>query len=625
MRNFEYMKTGIVAEPHTPVYKMHKYFARRPQNVFRELADNYSRPNDIILDVFCGGGVTLFEGLSIGRKVVACDVNPLATFIARMAITKVNKKEYLNSISEIRDDVAKFSEPFYTTRNRENGEILPVRWYEHAYLVECRCCGHTTALSNDLKAKTNGWYLCEKCKEEIQGVNCNRVGERLVNVTYKVTTRNTQRTVEPDENDIFSWKNSIENFDNYIKNYELWIPNIKIPEMWDRQQEDCLHRKGVTNFSDFFTKRSLIVMSYFLKKIKDKKEKVTRDVYDMLLLTFSATLRYTNKLTISTSSWQDGRPVAWAKHAYWLSNQFVEVNPIEYIDKRITAILAALNFQKKKLPDVLPSYNFGDLVKGKGQYLLLNQDSGNLPIEDNSVDLVLTDPPYGSNVQYGELSAFWLAWIYEELGLEEAAVVDLANEILVNRKKSYTSKDHEFYFEGLLRVFKECYRVLKPERPMVFTFNNKDPKVWIAVIKAALDAGFTLEPEGVIYQEPIQNYINTAHTKYSGAILGDFIYTFIKYEKKSSIWAKKESDDSLLTYIEESIDKVIVKTIEEKPATTNEIYINVFKNIIPDLASLALEQKSFKYASRLIASDGIENRIKNLCSWDANEQKWGTK
>lgn len=624
MNKTEYLKSGFPAESHTPVYKMHKYFARRPQNVFRELAQHYSDLGDIVLDAFCGGGVTLFEGLSIGRKIVACDVNPLATFISRMEVTKVNKDEYLKTITEIRNDVIDFSKHFYTTHDRDSGAALPVRWYEHAYQVECPFCNKVTTLSNEFKAKVSGWYCCENCHKEIQGVNCNRVGEKLINVTYKVTTRKTQRTVLPDEYDIESWKDSLLNFESYIKEFDLWIPDIEIPIKWDRQQEDCLHRKGVTCFKDFFTKRSLIVMSYFLKRIKDVRKYVSNEIYDMLLLTFSATLRYTNNLTISTDSWQDGRPVAWAKHAYWLSNQFVEVNPIEYLDKRVAAIKSALEYQEKRLPNIKPVSNFQDLKNGLGEYLLLNQDSSSLPLEDGSVDLVLTDPPYGGNVQYGELSAFWLAWIYEELGIDKEAVTDLTNEILVNRKKTDVSKDHEFYYNGLKSVFSECYRVLKTNRPLVFTFNNKDPKVWMAVMKAALDSGFTLEPEGVIYQEPIENYINTAHTKYSGALLGDFIYTFIKSGNKTVLDGEVLGGQSIKE-IESLIDNVIVKTTFDNFKTTNQIYIEVFKNIIPKLASLALEQENFKLAAKLFKSDGIESRIKTICAWDKDKLKWKKK
>ena len=341
-----------------------------------------------------------------------------------------------------------------------------------------------------------------------------------------------------------------------------------------------------------------------------------------MLLTFSATLRYTNNLTISTNAWQDGRPVAWAKHAYWLSYQFVEVNPIEYIDKRVTAIKAAIDFQKERLPKLVKVNTQKELEENEHSYMLLNQDAADLPIADESVDLVLTDPPYGSNVQYGELSAFWLAWLYPDLGIEKSRVVDLPREILVNRKKRKKSKDHEFYYQGLLSVFKECYRVLKDGRPFVFTFNNKDPKVWMAVMKAALEAGFVLEDDGVIYQEPIENYIHTAHTKYSGALLGDFIYTFLKDKSAKPVLSENTSEENLHKRIGETIDQKICETVKKQPSTTNEIYIEVFRQIIPLLASLAMEQKNFKYTTDLFKNTGIEDKIKKLCTWDDNEKKW---
>ena len=59
MPSFTY--TPIVAKAHTPPYKIHKYFARRPHNVFNQLIENFTSPGEIILDPFCGGGVTIYE------------------------------------------------------------------------------------------------------------------------------------------------------------------------------------------------------------------------------------------------------------------------------------------------------------------------------------------------------------------------------------------------------------------------------------------------------------------------------------------------------------------------------------------------------------------------------------
>ena len=40
-----------------------------------------SKENEIILDPFCGGGVTIYEGIKNNRKVVGYDLNPLSIFI----------------------------------------------------------------------------------------------------------------------------------------------------------------------------------------------------------------------------------------------------------------------------------------------------------------------------------------------------------------------------------------------------------------------------------------------------------------------------------------------------------------------------------------------------------------
>lgn len=73
--------TPVIAEGHTAPYKIHKYFARRPWNVFEQLVQNFSRENEIVLDPFCGGGVTVYESIRKGRKVIGCDLNPLSGYI----------------------------------------------------------------------------------------------------------------------------------------------------------------------------------------------------------------------------------------------------------------------------------------------------------------------------------------------------------------------------------------------------------------------------------------------------------------------------------------------------------------------------------------------------------------
>lgn len=607
---------------------MHRYFARRPQNVFSELIQFYSAEGDVVLDPFCGGGVTLVEGVALDRKVIACDINPLATFISKTETTRVDYEEYVREISNIRNKVEEKCGHWFFTRDRDTGELLPVRWYEHAYLISCPTCHKDYPLSNSNKNKVdgrdiNGWYICPHCKQASQAVDNPSIGSQMINVTYKVSTRKTQRTVQPSAEDINLEASARVQLDQARKENVLKFPDVEIPLRWDRQQEDCLERKGFIKFSDFFSPRNLLAMAYFLHFIKRRKHHVSKDVYDLLLLTFSATLRYTNNMTISTPSWQDGRPVAWAKHAYWLPYQFVEVNPIEYIDKRISAIKSALRYQRKHLPLASPANNYAELTKDNNTFLILTQDSSKLPIPDESVDLVLTDPPYGSNVQYGELSAFWLSWLYEELGITVDDILDLTGEILIHRKKKSEAKSYNYYYEGLSRVFSECYRVLKNDSPMVFTFNSKDSKVWFAVIKAAIDAGFVLNPEGVIYQSPIENYRNTAHSKFAGTVHGDFIYTFVKSKNRiTEHQCFSKSPDEIVANITKTIDNSLQDSLERTDMSTSEIYVSVLKKVIPLLASLANSSHTFECIKQILSGKMIDLRLKAKAIFSSEKMVW---
>ena len=65
----------VNARPHTNVYKMHRYYARRPWNVFEHLILHYTEPGDIILDPFFGSGTTGQVAESVGRQWIGCEIN----------------------------------------------------------------------------------------------------------------------------------------------------------------------------------------------------------------------------------------------------------------------------------------------------------------------------------------------------------------------------------------------------------------------------------------------------------------------------------------------------------------------------------------------------------------------
>lgn len=52
-------------------------------------------------------------------------------------------------------------------------------------------------------------------------------------------------------------------------------------------------------------------------------------------------------------------------------------------------------------------FNQSDLAGGKRKFWLIHGDSQKLPVNDHSVDLIVTDPPYYDSVQYNDLAAFF--------------------------------------------------------------------------------------------------------------------------------------------------------------------------------------------------------------------------
>lgn len=617
--DFSYFKGGIVAGSHTPVYKMHRYFARRPHNVFRSLIEAYSKPGDVILDPFCGGGVALVEGLASNRKVIAVDTNQLATFVSDCQTTPISLVEYELILDEIEKKFANEIEKYYLTTDRETSVKTPVRWYELAYKVKCTSCNKETLLSNNLKLErngklVNGKYVCKHCGEIITAVDSARTSEELLSVTYRSTSTGKRVTVEVDKEDIKLLNSFEKNFNELMAKNKLWFPQDEIPSEWDRQQEDCLHRKEVKKFSDFYTKRLLYSNAYLLKLITDYKKSVDPDLYKILLFTFSAVVRYTNNMTVSAGNWMDGRPVAWAKHAFWIPNQFVEVNPIEYLQMRRKAIVKGLEYQQKIIVQNKKTDSYSKLLEDEATHMIFTQSSEEIDIPPESVDAIITDPPYGSNVQYGELSHYWLVWLKRDLQLNN--LFDLNKEILVNRKSK--QKTYQDYEEGMYRVFAESYRVLKTEGVLTFTFNNKDIRSWYAVIKAAVRAGFVLEPDGVVYQDAIENYKNTAHTRFAGTVHGDFIYSFRKL-KKASInkngrkISRKELMDNIRRYLK-----------DKNTATTSELYMVCIQQMIPSMLNQAdQDSPTFKLdGSNNVDLTNLEELLNEVLEFNTEKKVW---
>ena len=574
--------TPVIAEGHTAPYKIHKYFARRPWNVFEQLVQNFSRENEIVLDPFCGGGVTVYEGIRKGRKVIGCDLNPLSIFVVRNMVKKnILNPDFITAIGDLKKYLVFLNGSFMQFTHE--GMDYKTEWCEVAFKVKCNVCNEETLLSNDFKTK-NGSYKCmnSKCeshltnKKAIEAKNCERIGfEYLFLVNNYSQGKKIVKKFEKEDSEKLNAH--IQFLKSEIKKEKIKIPLDKIPLDWDRQFEDGLAKKGIFNFQDLFTERNLLIVSLLLHKIKSYSKNLSNDKYELLRLIFSNTVKDTNIMAFTNATWQGGKPTTWSKHAYWIPSQFCEVSILPSFEKSIQRIISALNYNSTQKYEVATATSFSDLKEKN--ILLYNKPVAFTDIPENSVDAIITDPPYGSNVQYLELSHFWFVWnkdLYDSAPNYEL-------EAISNRKKGFTGAKTMYDYENnLYNVFSKSFHVLKPNRYMVLTFNNKDVSAWLGLLFSIFKSGFTLSENGLFFQDGVKNYKQTAHTKADGSPYGDFIYSFKKGEPTHELKFYHSENDFAT-----DLDNIFKHFLANEDRDKNELIMDMFSTAIPLIESFA--------------------------------------
>lgn len=143
-------------------------------------------------------------------------------------------------------------------------------------------------------------------------------------------------------------------------------------------------------------------------------------------------------------------------------------------------------------------------------------------IEDQSVDLTLTDPPYFDNVAYSELSDFFLPWL-QLFGLAPADGEGAAGfeENLAAKDRSNAAADR--YGKSLGESFSEIARVLKSDGRLVFTYQHKVPGAWYALASAMASAD--LKPVQVF---PLLGDGSAGAHNHEGASRWDAVFVVVK-------------------------------------------------------------------------------------------------
>lgn len=126
-----------------------------------------------------------------------------------------------------------------------------------------------------------------------------------------------------------------------------------------------------------------------------------------------------------------------------------------------------------------------------------------LPLPDDSIDAVVTDPPYDDMIDYSDASDLFYVWLkralvmtHPEIGLSAHpdGVQEKDEEIIVKRGGAAVG-DHRtrsFYDTMLARSLAEARRVVRDDGVVTIVFGHGDPEVWHRLLGVITAGGLYL-------------------------------------------------------------------------------------------------------------------------------------
>lgn len=82
--------------------------------------EKYSKKDDVVLDSFCGSGVTLVEVLRLGRNAVGIDLNPISIKLTHASLQPVDLKRLKSEFESIKQRAkpiidSLYAKPYHAT------------------------------------------------------------------------------------------------------------------------------------------------------------------------------------------------------------------------------------------------------------------------------------------------------------------------------------------------------------------------------------------------------------------------------------------------------------------------------------------------------------------------------
>jgi len=625
---------------HDGIYKAHSYHTKVPFKAIMRYILHYTKPGDVVLDGFCGTGMTgvaaqycgnreMVESLGFevtpkgkiysfdetgkrsylgelgARKVVINDLSPIATFISANYNLPTNTKVFEDESARILNEVNNELGWMYETTH-EDGNKYPIDFIVWSEVFSCPECSTEVVFSKEALDIDSGrvakLFPCPGCATELKKDSLELMYESSFDnliedshsqpkrvpylIFYKVGK--TRLSKEPDD------------FDREIleKIKSCPIPesfiNKEIPDM-QMMRVGRMKASNITHLHHFFMKRPLLALFKLWSEAQSVKDYTARRqllfFVEQAIWGMSILARYTPTHFSQVNQYLSG--------VFYMASHIVDVSP-NYI----------LGGKRQRLVKA-----FEQMDNATGNAVISTQDIAQANLAPNSLDYVFVDPPFGENIYYSDLNLLIESF--------HGVTTNPSNEAIIDKVKG---KKFSQYQSMMLKCFGNAYQALKPGRWITVEFSNSSAAIWNLLQASLTGAGFVISNVSALdkKQRSFQSIVSTTAVKQDLVITaykpnGDFINQWEGYDSSTAIWEFVEQHLEHLPYIKFEQNDLV--QVPERDARI--IFDRVIGFFITNGRPVPLSSKEFQVelSSRFDSQDGMFFTSKQLIEYEKAKEK----
>ena len=500
-----------------------------------------------VLDPFGGSGNLALSAVQMGLDVIISDYNPLAHVIQRSVLEFPARYGM-----RLADDVAKYSKRLIEYVENETGRFFPKGRlvYLWCWCIRCPHCGQRFPLTNHMylaRTKTRkvgikitpvddnftvevvpnitekdgraftqkgGRAICIRCRNPVNYDSITRdVAKRKDREMMAIQVQMTKGRdyVVPTDADREIYESAVAHLEK--RKSASTLPNENI--LPGHRRKNNLWNYGITHWNQYYDPRQALVLGSMLDGIRSICDGIPDAEYRRAIAVCLSIL-LAKRVNMA------GFGVAWAVTREMPAHILTMRRP------SMTYNFAESNpFEKSagSLPNI--AKNVTDLVR-----FATRLPSGNVRCRLESVtcmsdaakyDLIITDPPYADDVQYGELSEFMYLWVYRALReylpeLPPRAPLD--EDFCESQGRFGNRKDAAAFFAGGLKEsFKSMSKKLKDDGLLVAFFAHSGTGTWNLLLEAIRESRLRVVSSYAIHTESETNVLARNKTSFMSSVV----------------------------------------------------------------------------------------------------------